>query len=109
MRASKHWLHQRISAIILCFFVPGFWLLAKALNTSSYKQLHTTLSTPTILTFLSITFLFILYHAQLGLTVIIEDYTQATKRKIVIYLTNAVLLALLLSFIYSILKLLKGI
>ena len=109
MRASKHWLHQRISAVLLCFFIPGFWFLAKALNTSSYKELHLTLSNPVCLTFLSAAFIFILYHAQLGLTVVIEDYTQATKRKILIHLTNAALLSLLLSFIYSILKLLKGI
>lgn len=109
MRASKHWLHQRITAVILCFFIPGFWWLFKSINTSPYQELHAKLSNPIVLILLSTALIFILYHARLGLSVIIEDYTQRVKRKVLLYMSDAVLLLLLLSFIYSILMLLKGI
>ncbi len=109
MRASKHWLHQRITAVILCFFIPGFWWLIKAINTSSYQELHTKLCSPIVLILLSTALLFVLYHARLGLSVVIEDYTQQVKRKVLLFLSDAVLLLLLLTFICSILMLLKGI
>lgn len=109
MRASKHWLHQRITAVILCFFIPGVWWLFKSINTSPYQELHAKLSNPIVLMLLSTALIFILYHARLGLSVIIEDYTQRVKRKVLLYMSDAVLLLLLLSFIYSILMLLKGI
>src|SRR5689334_943804 len=109
MRASKHWLHQRITAVILCLFIPGFWWLFKSINSSSYQELHGKLNNPITLILLSTVFLFILHHARLGLSVIIEDYTQHVKRKVLLHLSDAVFLLLSLSFIYSVLMLLKGI
>jgi succinate dehydrogenase / fumarate reductase membrane anchor subunit len=109
MRASKHWLHQRITAVVLCLFIPGFWWLFKSINTSSYQELHVNLCSPIILIFITVALAFILHHARLGLSVIIEDYTQQLKRKILLHVSDLVLLLITLGFIYSILKLLKGI
>jgi succinate dehydrogenase / fumarate reductase membrane anchor subunit len=109
MRASKHWLHQRITAVILFLFVPGFWWLFKSINSSTYQELHTKMSNPIVLIFLSTALLFILYHARLGLSVVIEDYTQQMKRKVLLHMSDVALLLLVISFIYSILMLLKGI
>ncbi|MES2607902.1 MAG: succinate dehydrogenase, hydrophobic membrane anchor protein [Pseudomonadota bacterium] len=109
MRASKHWLHQRVSALILFLFIPGIWWLFKTINTSSYRQLHLKLSSPMVLLLMSIALLLVLYHARLGLSIIIEDYTQQIKCKILLHAADAFLSLLLLSFAYSILMLLKGI
>lgn len=109
MRASKHWLHQRITAVVLCFFIPGFWWLFKSINTSSYQDLHIKLSSPIALILLSTALIFIIYHARLGLSIVIEDYTQQVKRKILLLMSDVILLLLLLSFVYSFLMLLKGI
>jgi succinate dehydrogenase / fumarate reductase membrane anchor subunit len=108
MRASKHWLYQRISAVALIFLIPGIWWLSKIFITQPHARLHESISNPIALLLITLAFLFILFHARLGLEIIIEDYTQDTKRKIFLLGLNIALLGLLLLFFAAVTLLLKG-
>ena len=108
MQASKHWLHQRISAIALILFIPGVWWLSKAFITEPYARLHKILSNPFILFSITLAYLFLLFHARLGLEIIIDDYTKDTKRKLFLVGLNIALLGMLILFFAAVTLLLKG-
>ena len=108
MRASRHWLHQRISAIILCLFTPGAWWLFKAINIHNYTALRSQICHFLAISLISIGFIFTLYHARLGLHIIIEDYVQRSKQKTFLIVIDTILFLMLLSFSFATFILFKG-
>jgi succinate dehydrogenase hydrophobic membrane anchor protein len=101
MRASKDWLCQRGSALVLSLFLPGVWWLFNALNTQTYTQLRTHLSNPLILSLIGISFVFVLWHVRLGLEIILEDYTRNLKRRLLLICVDTLLLIMLACFLYA--------
>ncbi|MES2252929.1 MAG: succinate dehydrogenase, hydrophobic membrane anchor protein [Pseudomonadota bacterium] len=91
MRASKHWLHQRISAIITCFCIPGLWWLFNVINTCPYICARTQIASPSVLILMLIAVIFTFYHARLGLRVVVEDYVENSKRKIFFVAINTII------------------
>jgi len=94
MKASRKWIMQRASALIVAPLIVWFLLSLITLSTGDYNSVINFFSKPL---FLSLTIILLItgfFHAKIGLSEIVEDYIQNEKIK------NAVnLLGLLLSII----------
>ena len=94
MKASRKWLSQRISALIVAPLIIWFLISLISLSTRDYHSVINFFSKPLFL-FLTIILLITgFFHAKIGLSEIFEDYIQDEKIKNV---TN--LLVFLLSII----------
>jgi len=94
MKASRKWIMQRVSALIVAPLIVWFLLSLISLSTSDYNSVINFFSKP-LFVFLTIILLVAgFFHAKIGLSEIFEDYIQDEKIKNV-----ANLLAFLLSII----------
>ena len=94
MKASRKWIMQRASALIVAPLIVWFLLSLITLSTGDYNSVVNFFSKPL---FLSLTIILLItgfFHAKIGLSEIVEDYIQNEKIKNV-----ANLLGLLLSII----------
>ena len=94
MKASRKWIMQRVSALIVAPLIVWFLLSLITLSTEDYNSFTNFFSKPL---FLSLTIILLIagfFHAKIGLSEIFEDYIQDEKIKNV---TN--LLTFLLSII----------
>lgn len=71
-----HWRAQRITAVMLLLLMP--WLIWSLLQLagSGYPQAATFIADPMNATLLILVLFCLLYHAMLGLQVVIEDYVH---------------------------------
>jgi succinate dehydrogenase / fumarate reductase membrane anchor subunit len=81
---STHWLHQRITAIIL--IACSVWLIffIKCLSNKSNIEFITIVQKPYNIVPLGILVVTSFYHAMLGMRVIIEDYISCIKLRTVL-------------------------
>lgn len=71
-----HWRAQRITSVLLLLLIPWLvWSLVQ-LAGSGYPQAAAFLTNPMNATLLILVLLTLLYHAMLGLQVVIEDYVH---------------------------------
>ena len=94
MKASRNWIMQRASALIVAPLIVWFLLSLISLSTSDYNSVINFFSRPL---FVSLTIILLVagfFHAKIGLSEIFEDYIQDEKIKNV-----ANLLTFLLSII----------
>ena len=94
MKASRKWIMQRVSGLIVAPLIVWFLLSLISLSTSDYNSVINFFSKPL---FVSLTIILIIagfFHAKIGLSEIFEDYIQDEKIKNV-----ANLLTFLLSII----------
>ncbi len=81
---TKHWWFQRLTAIAL---VPlSLWLVASLIANidASYAEVVAWVRSPAVTALLLMVVMFVFYHAQLGLQVVIEDYVHLESAKIAI-------------------------
>jgi succinate dehydrogenase / fumarate reductase membrane anchor subunit len=72
-----HWKAQRASAVILLLFIPWLvWSMVKLAGTG-HAEAAGFLAAPWNATLLILVFVCTLYHAMLGLQVVIEDYVKS--------------------------------
>lgn len=109
MKASSHWFFQRISAVFLCILVPVVWWLLPLFKHASYRDCLQMAKAP--LPLLGIIFLVIvtLYHARLGMQVVIDDYSRGIKKRLFHFCIDSLLVVMLLCLLFSIVLLLKRI
>ena len=94
MKASRKWIMQRASALIVAPLIVWFLLSLITLSTGDYNSVINFFSKPLFLILTIILLITGFFHAKIGLSEIVEDYIQNEKIK------NAVnLLVLLLSII----------
>lgn len=94
MKASRKWIMQRASALIVAPLIVWFLLSLITLSTGDYNSVINFFSKPLFLILTIILLIAGFFHAKIGLNEIVEDYIQNEKIK------NAVnLLGLLLSII----------
>ena len=94
MKASRKWIMQRASALIVAPLIVWFLLSLINLSTGDYNSVINFFSKPLFLILTIILLITGFFHAKIGLSEIVEDYIQNEKIK------NAVnLLGLLLSII----------
>ena len=102
---THHWVMQRLTAIGLA--VLFVWFLCALLNAtlSSYAQAIAWLQNPITATLFALLLTVGLYHAKLGLQVVIEDYVhrKCCKIALLIGLNLGIVAAIALS-LFSILK-----
>ena len=78
--SSEHWKSQRQTAIIVFFLT--YWLIYQIIFTlhgSDLMFVKEWISNPINELLIFLTVIFTLYHGELGLQVIIEDYIPATQ------------------------------
>ena len=94
MKASRKWIMQRASALIVAPLIVWFLLSLITLSTGDYNSVINFFNKPLFLILTIILLIIGFFHAKIGLSEIAEDYIQNEKIK------NAVnLLGLLLSII----------
>ena len=81
MKASRKWIFQRISALIVAPLIIWFLISLISLSTSDYNSVVNFFSKPL---FLSLTIILLIagfFHAKIGLNEIYEDYIHDEKIK----------------------------
>ena len=94
MKASRKWIMQRASALIVAPLIVWFLLSLITLSTGDYNSVINFFSKPLFLILTIILLITGFFHAKIGISELFEDYIQNEKIKNV-----ANLLALLLSII----------
>ena len=105
LHGSKHWLIQRITAILLIPLIIWFVFSLAFLSKSDYENsINYIVFFPNTILFLLLIFV-AFYHAQLGIQVVIEDYISSQKaQSLLIFVIKSILNLLGLIAILSILK-----
>lgn len=104
-----HWYAQRASAVLLIFLSAWLVFSAFALAGSGYEGSRDFISNPFNASFLGLFLVVVLYHAMLGLQVVIEDYVHHPVAEAVLYfITRAGAYAMMALGIVHILKLVLG-
>lgn len=79
---TQHWWHQRVSAVALILLVAWF-VVSLILNAPAEQaQVRAWVSSPVTMVMLIMTILFGLWHAALGMQVVVEDYVHSEGMKI---------------------------
>ena len=94
MKASRKWIFQRVSALIVLPLIIWFLLSLISLSTKDYNSVINFFNKPLFLVLTIILLISGFFHAKIGLNEIFEDYIQDEKIKNV-----ANLLVFLLSII----------
>ncbi|MCY4051079.1 MAG: succinate dehydrogenase, hydrophobic membrane anchor protein [Gammaproteobacteria bacterium] len=102
---SHHWWRQRLSALAL---IPlTLWFLFSVVNQLGQEHfvVHEWIADPFTAVFLILYSIFMFYHAQLGLQVVIEDYVHNHGIKMAMLLfSNIVLLLFGILAVFSVLQ-----
>ena len=108
-KGSHHWLAQRTSAVLLLLLIPWMVYALISLVGAGRAEAAQFVARPWNASLLVLTLLCTLYHGQLGLQVVIEDYVHQRAAELTLhFLVRAVsLLAGVLGLIH-ILKLALG-
>ena len=104
-----HWYAQRASAVLLLFLLA--WLIYSSLSLAGggYEASRAFLANPVNASLLGLSLVVLLYHAMLGLQVVIEDYVHNATAEIVLYfITRAGAYVMMALGIVHILKLALG-
>ena len=94
MKASRKWIFQRVSSLIVAPLIIWFLISLISLSTGDYNSVINFFSNPLFLFLTIILLVSGFFHAKIGLSEIFEDYIQDEKIKNV-----ANLLTFLLSII----------
>ena len=71
---SEHWIVQRVTAVLLLPLTLWFLYFACSLVGADYAAVKAAVAQPWCAALLASFMIIVLYHAQLGLQVVIEDY-----------------------------------
>ena len=91
MKASRKWILQRVSALVVAPLIAWFLISLISLSTSDYNSVINFFSKPL---FVSLTIILLVagfFHAKIGLSEIFEDYIQDEKIKNVANLLTFIL------------------
>jgi succinate dehydrogenase / fumarate reductase membrane anchor subunit len=83
-----HWWMQRVTAIALIPLVVWFAISLVMLTGADFAVVRAWIGSPLVMVLLTLTIVVGLYHGQLGLQVVWEDYTSGATRVVMIVLTK---------------------
>jgi len=81
MKASRKWIFQRISALIVAPLIIWFLISLISLSTGDYNSVINFFNKPLFLILTIILLITGFFHAKIGLSEIYEDYIQDEKIK----------------------------
>ena len=81
MKASRKWIMQRASALIIAPLIVWFLLSLISLSTGDYNSVINFFSKPLFLSLTIILLIVGFFHAKIGLSEIFEDYIHDEKIK----------------------------
>ncbi|HEY4135961.1 MAG TPA: succinate dehydrogenase, hydrophobic membrane anchor protein [Alphaproteobacteria bacterium] len=99
-----HWWAQRLTAIALIPLVVWFAVSLVMLSGADYATVRAWIGSPLVMILLSLVIAVGLHHAQLGLQVVWEDYTDGGTRVVMIVLTKFIAVLFGLGAIVAILR-----
>jgi succinate dehydrogenase / fumarate reductase membrane anchor subunit len=99
-----HWWAQRLTAIALIPLVVWFAISLVMLSGAEFNVVRAWIGSPLVMLMLILTIGIGLHHAQLGLQVVWEDYTEGAIRVVMIVFTKFVAVLFGLGAIVSILR-----
>ena len=80
-----HWYAQRASAVLLIFLLGWLIFSIFSLAGGGYEASRAFIANPVNASFLGLLLVVVLYHAMLGLQVVIEDYVHNPAAEVVPY------------------------
>ena len=80
-----HWYAQRASAVMLIFLLGWLIFSIFSLAGGGYEASRAFIANPVNASFLGLLLVVVLYHAMLGLQVVIEDYVHNPAAEVVLY------------------------
>ena len=108
--AQRHWRSQRQTSMIITVF--GFWFIYQllfVLPNFDYPQVLSWVSDPLNASILILLSLFLIYHAELGIQVVIEDYISTENlRKYALFFLRALRMLVVITSLVSISSVLIG-
>jgi len=81
MKASRKWIMQRVSALIVAPLIVWFLLSLITLSTGDYNSVINFFSKPLFLSLTIVLLIVGFFHAKIGLSEIFEDYINDEKIK----------------------------
>ena len=81
MKASRRWIMQRASALIIAPLIVWFLLSLISLSTGDYNSVINFFSKPLFLSLTIVLLIVGFFHAKIGLSEIFEDYIHDEKIK----------------------------
>ena len=81
MKASRKWIMQRASALIIAPLIVWFLLSLISLSTGDYNSVINFFSKPLFLSLTVVLLIVGFFHAKIGLSEIFEDYIHDEKIK----------------------------
>ena len=104
-QGSHHWIMQRMTSVALVVLGIWFFYAVATHDLSNYEAVVSWLQSPFSFALMSLTLIVGLYHALLGLQVVIEDYVHHEGVKFLSLVTMKLLFAfLVLASLYSLIK-----
>ena len=102
---SHHWWLQRLTALALVPLSIWFVFSVLAHIGDSHAEILMWVSSPGVALMLILYLVFMFFHAQLGLQVVIEDYVQGEGRRLCLLLImKAVLLLAAAASVFAVLR-----
>ncbi len=80
-----HWYAQRASAVLLIFLLAWMVYSIFSLAGGGYEASRAFIANPVNASFLGLLLVVVIYHAMLGLQVVIEDYVHKPAAEVVLY------------------------
>lgn len=107
--ASEHWKSQRETAVVLLIFSTWFaYQLLFVLDFSDYSQVVSWASNPLNTVLLTLLSLYMIYHAELGVQVIIEDYiSNESVQKKALFFVRILRILVILTSLFALLSLIN--
>ena len=105
----QHWYAQRASAVLLIFLAAWMVYAVLSLAGGGYAASRDFIANPVNASFLCLALIVMLYHAMLGLQVVIEDYVHRPVLEVALYfITRAGAYVLMALGLVHIMKLALG-
>jgi succinate dehydrogenase / fumarate reductase membrane anchor subunit len=101
---THHWWLQRVTAIALIPLVVWFAISLVMLTGADYAVARAWIGSPLVMVLLTLTIGVGLYHGQLGLQVVWEDYTDGALRVFLILFTKFIAILFGLGAILAIMR-----
>ena len=76
-KAHHHWMSQRLSAVLLVFLYPFLLLWFYQQRFLDFEELIVALQDPYAMALMAVSIIVAVYHAILGLQIIIDDYVSS--------------------------------